>query len=210
MRLWRVLAGTAALALCGAAGAEGPVLRPLHDVDVTYRLDAGGGGPLHERLRWDAGSQRLRIDPPAPGLYVIVDLVARRMSTVRMAERTVIEMAAPDNVTGMPNSAVASAVRQGADTVAGLACIDWDMTDAAGEPARLCLTADGVLLRAQAGGRTLLSAETVHYGPVDAAVFEVPAGYARQKLGPQPGGVPPSGSQVGGSQVGGSQPGGPR
>jgi hypothetical protein len=67
------------------------------------------------------------------------------------------------------------------------------MTDAAGEPSRLCLTDDGVLLRARAGGRTLLSAETVRYGPLDAALFQPPAGYAHQKLGPQPGspaGVP--------------------
>jgi hypothetical protein len=182
-------AGAAALVLCAAgaaaAGDERPLLRPLHDVDVTYVLDNGGGDPLHERLRWDAASQRLRVDPPTAGLYVIIDLAARRMSTVRLAERTVIEMAAPDNVTGMPNNAAAAAVRQGADTVAGLACVDWDMTDAAGEAARLCLTGDGVLLRARAGGRTLLSAETVHYGPLDAGLFQVPAGYAHRKLGPQ-------------------------
>jgi hypothetical protein len=193
VRLRRVLAGAGALVLCGAAGGERPVLRPLHDVDVTYELDTGGGSPLQERLRWNAASQRLRIDPPAPGLYVIIDLAARRMSTVRMTERTVIEMAAPDNVAGMPDSAAAGAVRQGADVVAGLACTEWDMTDAAGEPVRVCLTDDGVLLRARAGGRTLLSAETVHYGPVDAALFQVPAAYARQKLGPQPGGPQPGG-----------------
>jgi hypothetical protein len=174
-----------------AAGDERPVLRPLHDVDVTYELDNGVGSPLHERLRWDAASQRLRVDPPTVGLYVIIDLAARRMSTVRLAERTVIEMAAPDNVTGMPNTAAAAAVRQGADTVAGLGCVEWDMTDAAGEAARLCLTDDGVLLRARAGGRTLLSAETVRYGPVDAGVFQMPAGFAHQKMGPQP--APPKG-----------------
>jgi hypothetical protein len=188
MTHWGGLAGAAALVLCAAGAAAGndrPVLRPLHDVDVTYQLDAGGGSLLHERLRWAVASQRLRVDPPTVGLYVIIDFVARRMSTVKLTERTVIEMAAPDNVTGMPNNAAAAAVRQGADTVAGLACVDWDMTDAAGEAARLCLTGDGVLLRARAGGRTLLSAETVHYGPLDAGLFQVPAGYAHRKLGPQ-------------------------
>jgi hypothetical protein len=163
------------------------VLRPLHDVDVIYALDAGGGRTLHERTRWDVASQRLRIEPPTAELYVIIDFSARRMSTVRLAERTVIEMKAPDNTTGVPDAAAAAAVRQGADTVAGVACTDWDMTDATGEAVRLCLTDDGVLLRARAEGRTLLTAETVHYGPLDAALFEVPAGYARQKMGPQPG-----------------------
>ena len=184
------LAGTVALVLCAAGAAaanDRPVLRPLHDVDVTYQLDAGGGSLLHERLRWDVASQRLRVDPPTVGLYVIIDFVARRMSTVKLTERTVIEMAAPDNATGMPDGAAAAAVRQGADMVAGLACTEWDMTDAAGEASRLCLTDDGVLLRARAGGRTLLSAETVRYGALDAELFQPPAGYAHQRLGPQPG-----------------------
>ncbi len=214
----RILAGVLAGVVCTAAvadagpgasaapgaSAERPVLRPLHDVDVTYVLDAGGGSTLHERLRWNAATQQLRVDPPAPDLYVIIDLAARRMSTVRSAERTVIEMAAPVNVSGMPNSAAAAAVRQGADTVAGLACTEWDMTDAAGEAARLCLTDDGVLLRARADGRTLLSAETVHYGPLDAALFQVPAGYTHQRLGPQ--GNAPSGNARPGSPLPGTSP----
>jgi len=183
-----VAAGTPSSAAAGTpAGGDRPVLRPMHDVDVIYVVDAGAGTTLHERMRWDVASQRLRIEPPTAGLYVIIDFSARRMSTVRLAERTVIEMMAPDNTTGVPNGAAAAAVRQGADTVDGVACTEWDMTDAAGEAARLCLTDDGVLLRARADGRTLLSAETVHYGPLDAALFEVPAGYAHQKMGPQPG-----------------------
>jgi hypothetical protein len=191
MTRWRIAAAALAVWLCAAADGEHPLLRPIHDVDVTYALDAGDGTTLHERLRWDAATQKLRVDPPTAGLYVIIDLAARRMSTVRTAERTVIEMAAPDNVTGMPDSAAAAAVRRGTDTVARLACTEWDMTDAAGEPARLCLTADGVLLRARSGARTLLSAETVVYGPLDAALFQVPAGYAHQRLGPQPGSTRP-------------------
>ena len=200
MTHWRIAAGALAAWLCAAADGERPLLRPTHDVDVTYALDAGGGTALHERLRWDAAAQKLRIDPPTSGLYVIIDLAARRMSTVRTAERAVIDMAAPDNATGMPDSAAAAAVRQGADTVAGLACTEWDMTDAAGEAAQLCLTSDGVLLRARAGARTLLSAETVRYGPLDAAVFLVPGDYAHRSMGPGP-----ANSQSGGTQSGSAQ-----
>ena len=192
---WRAAAGTLAVFLCAAAGGEHPLMRPIHDVDVTYAMDAGDGAALHERLRWRAAAQELRLDPPTAGLYVIIDLAARRMSTVRTADRTVVEMAAPDNVTGMPDSAAAAAVRHGTDEVAGLACTDWDMTDAAGEVARLCLTDDGVLLRARAGGRTLLSAETVVTGPLDADLFHVPADYATRSLGPRPAGPGPAGRQ---------------
>ena len=66
--------------------------------------------------------------------------------------------------------------------MAGLACTDWDMTDAAGEAARLCLTDDGVMLRARAGARTLLNAETVSAGPIDPAVFKLPPGYTHQSM----------------------------
>ena len=197
------LLAAAALLLCAAA--ERPVLRPNRDVDVTYALDAGDGAPVHERLRWAAAAQQLRVDPPAPGLYVIIDFAARRMSTVRLAERTVIEMAAPDNVTGMPDSAAAAAVRQGADTVAGLPCTDWDMADAAGGMARLCLTDDGVLLRARADGRTLLSAESVRYGPLDAELFRVPAGYARQRVAPQATSAPPGTARSAHTRLGSPQ-----
>ncbi|HET6239841.1 MAG TPA: hypothetical protein VFE41_33515 [Acetobacteraceae bacterium] len=223
---WRIAVAAFAVLLCGAAPDDHPVLRPVHDVDVIYVLsvprpdaagpnaggrdatgpdaggpvassqDTGGGATLHERLRWNAAAQTLRVDPPTAGLFVIIDLAARRMSTVRTADKTVIEMAAPDNVTGMPDAAAADAVRRGEDTVAGLACTEWDMTDAAGEAARLCLTADGVLLRARSGGRTLLSAETVQYGPLNADLFRVPTGYTRRWLGPQPARPQPAGPQT--------------
>lgn len=172
-------------ALLATAAAPGPVLRPLHDVDVTYSLGTRDGRVLHERLRWDVAAQRLRVDPPTAGLYVIIDLRARRMSTVRAVDRSVLVTPASANAAGMPTTAP-GAVRQGEDTVAGLACTDWDMTDAAGEATQVCLTPDGVLLRARAGGRELLRAETVRYGTQDPAVFEVPAGYARRTVGGAP------------------------
>jgi len=201
----RVLAAVAAVLLCAAAAdGEHPLLRPIHDVDVTYALGVGGSDPsgpgagtsLHERLRWRAAAQALRIDPPTAGLYVIIDLAARRMSTVRTAEKAVIEMAAPDNATGMPDSAAAAAVQRGTDMVAGLICTEWDMTDAAGEAARLCLTDDGVLLRARTGGRTLLTAETVQYGVLDADLFQVPTGYTQRWMGPQPSASQPAAPQA--------------
>jgi hypothetical protein len=122
----------------------------------------------------------------------------------------VIEMAAPDNVTGMPDSAAAEAVRRGTDTVAGLACTEWDMTDAAGEPAQVCLTDDGVLLRARTGGRTLLSAETVQYGALDADLFVVPAAYTHRWMGPQPSAPQPLAPQPSAPPPAGPRPANPQ
>ena len=92
-------------------------------------------------------------------------------------------MAAPASAVGLPDSVAAGATRQGEDTVAGLACTEWVVTDAAGEPMTVCLTSDGVLLRARTATRTLLSATSVQYGPVDPAAYQVPADYAHHTLG---------------------------
>ena len=183
MRRRALAAGAAALLLCVAAGEARPVLRPTRDVDVTYALDTAGGPALRERLRWDMAAQKLRIDPPTAGLYVIIDFRTRLMSTVRAADRTVIETPAPASATGVPDGAAAGAVREGDDVVAGLACTDWAMKDAAGEPMTACLTPDGVLLRARLATRTLLTATSVQYGPQDPALYRVPADYQLRALG---------------------------
>ncbi len=173
-----------AVALLGlGASAAQPQLRPTRDVDVTYALDTGGGPPLRERLRWDVAAERLRIDPPTAGLYVIIDLKTRRMSTVRAADQTVIETAAPPSATGLPDNAAAGATRQGDDVVAGLMCTDWLVTDAAGQQMTVCLTVDGVLLRARTPARTLLTATSVQYGEADPAAYATPAEYTHRSLG---------------------------
>lgn len=183
MRRWRPIVGVAAALLGAGAGAEQPHLRPTRDVDVTYALDTGGGPALRERLRWDVAAQRLRIDPPTAGLYVIIDLKARRMSTVRAADQTVIETPAPPSATGLPDNAASGATRQGEDRVAGLACTDWLVKDAAGEPMTVCLTPDGVLLRVRTPARTLLTATSVQYGAADPAAYTAPAEYTHRSLG---------------------------
>lgn len=183
MKGWARIAGACAALLCLAAGTGQPQLRPTRDVDVTYALDTGGGPSLRERLRWDVTAEKLRIDPPTAGLYVIIDLKARRMSTVRAADQTVIETAAPPGATGLSDSAAPGATRQGESVVAGLACTNWSVTDAAGEPMTVCLTQDGVLLQARTATRTLLTATSVQYGPVDPEAYQVPAGYTHRTLG---------------------------
>jgi hypothetical protein len=186
----------AVLALCLsvpaiAARADQPLLRPNRDVDVTCR--ATGAGPqqdprrLEQRVRWLAASQTMRIDPPTTGLYVIIDYVARRMSVVREANRSVIEMAAPEGGTGVAGGlAAGSHVRRGEDNVAGLACTEWETRDRDGRQALVCITADGVLLRAGSAGQTLASASSVRYAPQDPAAFRIPPDYARHPAGTSP------------------------
>jgi hypothetical protein len=121
-------------------------------------------------MRWQAATQRQRVDPPTEGLFIVIDYREGRMHTVRLSDRLVLEMTAPATDGG-------AYVRRGEDQVAGLACTDWEATATDGQPTVACITADGVLLRATAGDRTLLSAVSVDYATQDPALFAVPDGF---------------------------------
>ena len=88
-------------------------------------------------------------DPPGSGLHVIIDYVARRMSVVRDATRSMVEMAAPGNMADMTggHSATASFVRRGEATGRAGSAPNGRRA-IAGRPALVCITGDGVLLRA--------------------------------------------------------------
>jgi hypothetical protein len=175
-----------------ARSEERPAISPTRDVDVTYLMVQSDtpDGPrlLRQRLRYAVTAHKLRIDPPTPDLYMIVDLVPHRLETIRDAERMVMEMDAPGAAAGPPNGGAGQAAgasgraafrRHGVAQVSGLACTEWETTDAAGEAALVCLTGDGVMLRASGGGRVLLEAAKVVYGPIDPSVFSIPPGYTR-------------------------------
>jgi hypothetical protein len=161
--------------------ADQPLLRPSRDVDVTYRAAAPQTGrEIGQRVRWLAAAQTARIDPPSTGLHVIIDYAASRMSIVRDATRSVVEMAAPDNLDGMIGRGTASEfVRGGTATVAGQTCTEWRTLDREAHPAVVCITADGVLLRAGTADQVRVSAVSVLYVSQDPAAFRVPTDYAR-------------------------------
>jgi hypothetical protein len=109
------------------------------------------------------------------------------MSVVREVNRSVIEMAAPEGASGVAaNLPAGGFVRRGEDAVAGLACTEWETRDRDGRQALVCITADGVLLRADSEGQALVSAVSVQYAPQDPAVFQVPPGYVHRSAGARP------------------------
>ncbi len=180
------LAAAALLALIpqAATAQERPVLTPSRDVDVVYMMvQAGGpGGPrvVEERMRWAASAGKLRIDPPTRGLWMVMDSGARRISTVREADRTVLDIEAGATFPGpaLPGGAAAFQ-RRGDDSVAGVPCTDWQTRDVTGTPTLACITEDGVLLRASAAGRVVVEALHLAYAPQDPAVFRIPQDYRR-------------------------------
>ena len=183
-----IRAASVMLLAAGAAEAqERPPTVPTRDVDVTYRM--GQGASMEQRTRWHASEQRMRVDTPTPGVYMIVDYASRRMSLVSDADRGVLELAAKDGVMPgqLPGQALGQAPgrgnagfeRVGTAQVAGLGCTEWRTLDSQGAATTACITADGVLLRARQGAQVLAEAARVTYGPLDPGAFRVPDGYAR-------------------------------
>lgn len=71
---------------------------------------------------------------------------------------------------------MANATRVGACSGAGLNGTEWSRTDEAGEVSNLCITDDGIFLRAVENGVTTWETTSVSRGAQDAALFAPPPG----------------------------------
>jgi len=160
-----------------------PPIRPTRDVDVTYEIPrpspTGGEQILSERMRWDVAGNRMRVDPPTTGVYMLMDYGRHRLIAVKEADRTFVEVDSGD-ATGTPGIGRGAPFRKmGAGTVAGVPCTEWDTRDSGGQPVLVCMTDDGVLLRARSVDRLLITATRVDYGSADPAEFSPPPGFKR-------------------------------
>ncbi len=171
-----------------AASAEGivptpdrPLVVPQHDVDVSYAVTApapsGRTTPLVQRMRFSASSEQQRIDPPGNGTYMITEYNAGRMIVVQPAQHLATILPAPGGPIALHGPPKAGDYRRLEPTVvAGTSCTDWATRDVAGRDSVVCLTADGVLLRAMQAGRVLVQATRVDHSPQPAVVFAIPDG----------------------------------
>ena len=175
-----------------------PFVVPQRDVDVMYAVpvpasvvpEAGTGrvpiaGFVQQRMRFSAALQRQRVDPPGPGTYMITDYASRHLIMVQPQQRLATTVPAPGGPIAEPGArATGPYQRLSAQTVAGVPCTDWSTRDDSGNESVVCLTSDGVLLRAMQHGRLLVQAVSAGFGPQDRAVFEVPDGYRLQQPPP--------------------------
>lgn len=175
MMRWAFLA----LLVAGPAWAQDrPPPAPTRDVDVLYRANAGGHD-VQQRYRFALSIEKVRIDTPSPGLYVIVDRGSQRMDMVSEGDRSVLELPYDPAHTMAGVATDRSFERLGGDTVAGVPCTEWRTGDKAGRPVTVCMTGDGVLLRARVGANVLVQALKVSYAPLDPSVFAIPADFQR-------------------------------
>lgn len=186
------LAAAPALAQSGAAR-SGPAQAgpsqwwPTRDVAVTYNARGGRGAARSVPTAWLAAERRLRVEPPeAPG-WVLVDVPRGQalmvMDQARMAMRLPEEQKLPLIQGPPPGTTVTPA---GSATVAGHRCDNWRLSGPEGQ-GTVCLTADGVLLRAQGsheGQEGTLEATSVAYARQDPARFRLPPDYRSMTLPP--------------------------
>jgi hypothetical protein len=170
--------------------ADHPFVVPQRDVDVLYAVPVQGPLPagqpqgqaaVAQRMRFAVSPTRQRVDPPGPGTYMITDYAAGRMIVVQPAQHLATSLPAPGSpIAPHGVRATGDYKRLGVQAIAGAACTDWQTTDQSGNTSIVCLTEDGVLLRAMQAGRIMLQAVQLAYAPQAAAVFAVPDGYTLQ------------------------------
>jgi len=178
---------SSAASLLIAAGAavaqERPLIQPSRDVSVTYRVEGAaadvvpGGIPGALVLSWDAAGQRLRAGPQGRSQAVIVDLRAHSAVVVDTVLRSALTLPVRDGDLAPLTLDGVRLTRQRDVTLAGLACTEWAVQSSRGA-GTVCLTADGVALRADGtvdGRHGTFTATNVSYGPVRDDLFRVPS-----------------------------------
>lgn len=185
------LCGMAMLAGGAARVEERPALLPQHGALVVYRVTSSAkGAPSEARVAFQAGGERLRVEPGgAPG-YVIVDRPAGQVMMVMDQLRAYFVSELDGTLDRALLDPKARFRRLGEDMVAGHPCTVWGMRapDAAGAG---CVTRDGLILRArganQKGERVTIEAVSVNDAMQPDDLFQVPSDYRRVAL---PSGAP--------------------
>jgi len=185
MTHFRALALPLLASLCAlpALAQDRPEIFPNRDVAVTYRTSVEGR-PADMRMAWNAARRLMRMEMPTGQGYLILDQQAGTGFMVMQQMRMIMEMPAGQEAAARfaQASQTARFTREGSDRVANLPCTNWKIEDGA-ETGRVCITADGVTLRAQPGnGRGEMEALAVEYATQDPARFARPEGFRNMQI----------------------------
>ncbi|HBK92536.1 MAG TPA: hypothetical protein DDZ68_12790 [Parvularcula sp.] len=87
---------------------------------------------------------------------------------------------------GVDTDAASRGKKTGEETIAGEKCAVWEMAvdeAASVAPGDVCVTRDGIVMRAISGGQTVLLAKSITRGKQDEALFAPPADYEVADMG---------------------------
>ncbi len=204
-----VISGLGALALVLAAAsanaADQPPLTPTRDVAVTYQATDPKGAVHVVHMNFDAAGRRLHIDVVGQPGFQVIDRKANVLLSVLETEKIYLERPLPPQVGNLMDRSPNMLMKKGATaTVAGTPCTLWSVPTGPNSPdLQACITADGVVLKAEpvggGGAAPRLEATSIVYGPQPASLFVPPAGFRRIQptMPPGPPGAAPPGVQGG-------------
>ena len=180
-----------AVALLGPAGPAlaqaRPPYAPTRDVTISYRVTAPGQPASEVRIASRAGGTPMRVDLLTEGTYLLFDRGAGVMTMVVPEERMALDLPLAAGQQDFVLNDRMRFVRRGTDAVAGLGCTVWDVT-LAGERSTACVSEDGVMLRLvgrrEGGGRSVMEASAVVFGPHADDLFRPPAEFERERAVP--------------------------
>jgi hypothetical protein len=164
-----------------------PEFLPSRDVSIAYLVSAPGRPDASYQLTYDATDERARIDNPAQGDYVLVDLLAGSAELVVPALHAIVS--APD-LSGLTQQVMdadnARFTPLGPGHYAGLPCEKYLVLNHQGS-GTACITPDGVILHfsgADPHGSATVTASSVEYAPQSANAFAKPEGFSEITLPP--------------------------
>lgn len=170
------------LPCCAATADEKPLAPPKPTADYSVRgKTLPAGGDLH--LSYSGGRMRLEVSVPAVGSVMtgITDFAKRRaiiLSDLPGVDVVgfEIDMPAEYSFANMP----ANAIKGGHSSVGSEPCEIWTSPPSSDVPIEVCLTLDGIPLKAKAvttrGKSVSFEATELERMPQDPALFEVPKG----------------------------------
>lgn len=185
------LALMAATAASPARAQEHPPFLPTRDAAVVYKVAGAtpdGSAPLEMHMYLKASGGLMRIDAPGQPGYAVMNRTDNHVFVVMEDRHAYIEMSTSD--TGGARLFMLDGsmqyVRKGTETILGATCTDWQVTSPDGTGVA-CITADGVMLRAQGTSssgesRGALEAVSLNYGPQADSLFLPPAGFTKLDL----------------------------
>lgn len=183
------LAAALILTLPVAAQAQDrPQIFPTRDVAVTYTVSGQGQG-AEMTMQWLAERKLMRMNMPGGMGYMVADHQNQRGFMVMEQMRAVMDVPMQQAAGMQRDIENARFTRGGTEKIAGTDCTVWRYQGES-QSGEACITADGVMLRAQGtaqGQQGRMEAVRVAYGAQDPAQFRRPEGFQTM---PMPQGMP--------------------
>lgn len=162
---------------------DAPFITPSVDADVLYELTSPtGDAVMKQRMRWQVGSLRQRLDPEGSDLFMITSWPEHTLTVVDPSRKRKSVMPAPSQGLTPPGhpAMVGTYARLGGSVVAGESCIIWRTKDADGHASDVCYTADGLLLQVAQQGQITVRALRVSRVAQPDDVFAIPSGLKQE------------------------------